>query len=128
MGLITAVWGPAIWDSSFFIAFDYPLNPNDEEKENYFNHFSNLGNVLPCKFCRQSYLEFLKTTNPLTINDMESRHTLIKWLFEMRKTINKKLGVDYGTTLADVYERFEPARSSCGPADKKAQGCISPIH
>lgn len=127
-GLITSIWGPPIWDASFLIAFGFPLKPTEEQKINYMNHFINLGNVLPCKYCRQSFQEFLATTNKLTIDDLESRHTLIKWLFEMRNTINKKLGMNYGVTLSDVYERFEPSRSSCGIVDKQAKGCVTPLY
>jgi len=127
-GMMTGLWGPPIWDGGFFIAFGYSLNPTDEEKQRYMNHFENLGYILPCRFCRESYQEFLKTTNTLSLKNMESRHTLINWLFEMKNTVNKKLGVDYGTTIEDVYERFESARSSCGKVDVKAKGCVSPVY
>jgi len=127
-GMITSAWGEPTWDASFYFAFGFPVNPTEEDKARYIIYYENLGYWLPCKFCRASYHEFLKTTNPISLDHFKSRHTLITWLHGMRESVNKKLGVDYGTTIADVYQKYEPARSSCTKVDKNAGGCVSPLY
>jgi hypothetical protein len=47
-GLITKIWGPALWIGEHSISFGYPLNPTDEEKLAYKKHFESLADVLPC--------------------------------------------------------------------------------
>ena len=37
-GLITKIWGPAMWESIHCIAFGYPIEPTEEQKQNYKNY------------------------------------------------------------------------------------------
>ena len=43
-GMITTVWGPALWHYLHTMSFNYPIHPTVEEKKNYRNftnrHFS----------------------------------------------------------------------------------------
>ena len=43
-GMVTAVWGPAIWHSLHTISFNYPVNPTEVDKTNYMNFFKSIGN------------------------------------------------------------------------------------
>ena len=54
------VWGKCAWVLIHSIAVNYPDHPSPSEKENTIKFFSILGDVLPCRFCRQHYRENLK--------------------------------------------------------------------
>ena len=34
-GMMTSVWGPALWHSLHTMSFNYPVNPTKKEKINY---------------------------------------------------------------------------------------------
>ena len=56
----TRFWGPPGWKLLHQIAYQYPENPTPEDKLNYGIFYSNLGNVLPCKYCRNSFTKYIK--------------------------------------------------------------------
>ena len=111
-GMITSIWGPPLWHVLHTISFNYPVKPTDEQKKYYYNFYSNLENILPCKFCRDNLKNNLKKT-PLNIKVMQSRDTLSKWVYELHETINKMLGKKSNLTYEQVRERYEFFRSRC---------------
>jgi hypothetical protein len=135
-GLITKIWGPALWIGEHSISFGYPLNPTDEEKLAYKKHFESLADVLPCIYCRNSYKEFI-SSGDTQLNDavLENRTTLTKWLYRIHNLVNEKLGVDYGVTYDDVVNKYESFRARCihhtdhnhKDENSKAIGCIVPL-
>ena len=83
-GMLTTVWGPAMWHYLHTMSFNYPLNPTIEEKENYRNFVLNLQNVLPCKYCRIN----LKTNFrqfPLNMSHMKNRETFSKYIYNLHE-------------------------------------------
>lgn len=135
-GLITSIWGPHEWEVFHAKTFGYPIKPTDEQKIDYLNYFKALGNVLPCKYCRESYKVFI-SKNPIdrsskqslgnTVLDMDvmkSRETLTMWGFNLHNAVNNKLGVDYGETYEELCYKFESYRAKCTKSDK---GCIMPL-
>ena len=134
-GMITSIWGPPLWHVLHTISFNYPIKPNEEQKNHYYNFYSNLENILPCKFCRDNLKNNLKT-NPLTKKTMTNRKTLSKWVYDLHETINKMLGKKSNLTYDQVRERYEFFRSRCinEPSDKKKinknieSGCIEPLY
>lgn len=130
-GLITKVWGGPSWITNHSITFGYPVHPTDEDKNNYRNYFLSLGNVLPCRYCRESYNRFIREGDTaLTDADLQSRETLTKWFYRLHETVNKKLETDYYVTYDDVVEKYESFRAKCGPPKPNdiATGCITPLH
>ena len=59
-GMMTSVWGPSLWHTLHTISFNYPTNPSEEDKKNYYSFYKNISNVLPCRFCRDNFKENLK--------------------------------------------------------------------
>ena len=102
-GLITKIWGPAMWESIHCIAFGYPIEPTEEQKQNYKNFFLNLMNVLPCKFCRDSYKDFVTKEDETILRDedFENRESLTKFVFKIHNRVNKKLGINYNICYDD---------------------------
>jgi hypothetical protein len=124
-GLITSIWGPALWQSFHAITFGYPIKPTDEQKQQYLNYFIMLGNVLPCIFCRQSYQTFIADGDAkLDITSMESRETLTKWGMRLHNEVNNKLEVDYGETYEELCYKYESFRARCTRTQK---GCLMPL-
>jgi hypothetical protein len=136
-GLITKIWGPPMWDTLHSISFGYPINPSKEQKVWYYNYYSNIMNVLPCKFCRQSVAQFVQ--EPETKLDMsifKNRDSLTRWVYRLHQRVNKKLGVDYGVTFEDIRDKYESRRAKCPTKkevkklekEKKPKGCTMPLN
>jgi len=136
-GLITKIWGPHAWVTLHSIAYCYPNNPTDKDKDNYYNFYSLVGDVLPCFYCRDSYKEFIKDGNTkLDHNVFENRESLTKWLYCIHEAVNKKLGVDYDVSYEDVTNRYNSYRASCTKLEitkiikqdtAQSKGCDAPI-
>ena len=82
-GMMTSIWGPALWHTLHTISFNYPVNPTVEQKENYYNFIIGLKNILPCGACRENFINNLKKL-PLTMKDLKSRETFSRWVSVIR--------------------------------------------
>jgi hypothetical protein len=124
-GLITNIWGPHEWESFHAKTFGYPINPSDQQKKDYLEHFISLGKVLPCVYCRGSYQKFISEGDTfLNIDTMKSRETLTRWGHRLHDAVNKKLGVEYGETYEEMCYKFESYRAKCTKTEK---GCLMPL-
>lgn len=110
-GLITTIWGPFVWKTLHSITFGYPIDPTDENKKHYKIFFESVGNVLPCKHCRDSYNYFINT-EPTILDDkaLTNRKTLTKWLYLLHERVNEKLGFNYGMSYQDVCDKYNSYR------------------
>lgn len=85
----TTFWGPSGWKFLHILTFIYPINPSFSDKVKMREFMSSLYLILPCKYCRAS---FLKYSNSLPIDDyLESRDMMIEWLYKIHNKVNKKL-------------------------------------
>ena len=129
-GLMTNVWGPTGWIFLHSVTFGYPMDPikfdadnnlpEGTTEERYRQFFEQIGFVFPCKYCRESYQEFIKEIPIQT----ESRASLTKWLYDIHERVNKKLDKNGGVTYEDVVKRYECFRAKC---NKDKKGCSVPI-
>lgn len=127
-GLITKIWGGPGWVFTHAITFGYPINPTEEQKKQYRDFFVSLGNVLPCRFCRESYQKFITTGETMLSDEvLENRETLTKWFYRIHEAVNEKLQIDYGVTYEDLANRFESFRARCNMSDPAVKGCITPL-
>lgn len=132
-GMLTYVWGPALWHSLHTMSFNYPVKPTNEQKEYYFNFFTQLQNVLPCKYCRDNYTKNLEKL-PLTSSRLKNRETFSRWLYEMHELVNKNLDKKSNLSYENVRDRYENFRSRClvDPKQKvtikKEKGCTEPLY
>ena len=95
-GLSTKMWGPSGWYFLFScIMGGYPPQINEKDKHHLVikKHFKNLilslAYTMPCIFCRESFKKFCVEL-PIE-NSMGSRMDLMKWLYNIRDKVNKKL-------------------------------------
>ena len=65
-GMITKIWGPPAWIFLHCVTMGYPVefDPENEDhvqrRESMIEFFNSITNVFPCKYCRESYEEFIK--------------------------------------------------------------------
>lgn len=140
-GMLTTVWGPAIWHYLHTMSFNYPVVPTNEDKKHYKDFIYNLRNVLPCKYCRMNLTNNLKQ-KPLKQCHMQSRATFSKYIYELHEIVNKMLKKKSNLSYCDVRERYEHFRSRCTEENmkvftfkkknttrkKKEKGCTEPLY
>lgn len=117
-GMLTGVWGPAMWHYLHTMSFNYPVHPTKENKEHYRDFVLNLQNVLPCGKCRKNLVKNFKKL-PLTVERMESRKTFSKYIYDLHEVVNKMLGKKSGLTFNMIRERYEHFRARCAKSNKK---------
>ena len=84
-------WGPYGWKFMHMVALGYPINPTEEEKQNYKTFFTVLGDVLPCQMCADHYKENL-IKFPLTDYILSSTDSLLKWTIDLHNHVNISIG------------------------------------
>jgi len=137
-GLMTRIWGPSGWLFLHCISFGFPYkidptNPEHIEKQNdYYRFFYYLGKVMPCKYCRNSYMDFFTKLSPMS--KLGSRKEFTKWLYDIHNMVNEKLGVPEceKPTFEEIEEKYQSFRASCSPITEKqrsvnsVKGCVVP--
>lgn len=133
-GMLTYVWGPALWHSLHTISFNYPVHPTEKEKKEYRKWVLGLKNVLPCRYCRENLKKNMKKL-PLTMERMASRETFSRYMYELHEHINTMLNKKSGLSYEDVRERYEHFRARCFQdkevpkhASTHESGCITPMY
>ena len=82
--------------------------------DRYKTYFNLTGDILPCKYCRDSYEQFIKDGySKLTEESLENRGNLCKWAFNIHKRVNEKLGVD----LSNIEVNSEGKMTEAGRAE-----------
>jgi len=122
----TSKWGPSGWNQLGPVAYKYDKIRavlSEQHKNTYMIihkiHLSNTENMLPCKYCRESYHKYLLDTpmdKPLFSN-------LNKWMYTIHNKVNDKLRKQGYNTAPDptstgsTWNRESPKRddpsSSC---------------
>lgn len=139
-GMMTKIWGPSGWLFLHSITFGYPytINPTNPEHidkpTDYANFFHYLGKVMPCRYCRESYQDFIRE-HPIEPH-LKSRSTLAKWLYDIHNKVNNKLGVPQCNipSFDEVFHKYENYRAKCAKTTveerelNKTKGCITPAN
>jgi len=86
----TKKWGKHGWIFLHYVTLNYPINPTQENIDNYYNFFYSLQYVLPCDICKKHYSNNLLKHN--LIGALKTRNTLIRWLIDIHNDINYELG------------------------------------
>ena len=139
-GMISSVWGPAMWHYLHTMSFNYPVKPTPEDKKYYRDFVLNLRHVLPCKYCRMNLKTNFKQL-PLKVSRMKDRESFSRYIYELHELVNKMLDKKSNLTYCEVRERYEHFRSRCtdekpklfkfkkfGTRKKKEKGCTEPLY
>ena len=111
-GMVTTTWGPAQWHMMHTISFNYPVEPTEEHKKNYYNYFLSLQDILPCRYCRENYKKNLQVL-PLDKKVLENRATLSRWVYDLHNLVNQNLNKPITLSYEEVRDRYENFRSRC---------------
>jgi hypothetical protein len=106
----TRFWGPPGWKLLHLTALNYPNKPSAEDKINYGIFYSNLKDVLPCKYCRKSFTKYIAN---LPVEDyLESKDKLFEWVYLMHNKVNGKLRrqglIDYPDPSLEEVKKLYP--------------------
>ena len=103
-------FGPPLWEGLFFIAAGYDLNetPKQVKNKDYREFFRTLGEVLPCRYCRESYRGFFQQLNIDRYFQMPSCG-VIKFVYDLKDCVNSKLKMQEHKAL---HEEFESLRQT----------------
>lgn len=134
-GMMTKVWGPPGWFFLHSVTFGYPdeINPENVDRvRHYANFFNSLGHILPCKYCRNSYNEYISEL-PVE-NFLNSRKDLTLWLYLIHNKVNDKLGIPAcdRPSFEEVEKKYEQYRAKCKQttdkerSDRLIKGCVVP--
>jgi len=128
-GMLTTVWGPAMWHYLHTMSFNYPVYPSKEDKKHYMTFIQQLPFVLPCGKCRKNLWKNMRKL-PLSKEAMTSRYTFSKYVYDLHEIVNDMLGKKSGLSYQDIRERYEHFRSRCSKRKtikKKENGCTEPL-
>jgi len=136
-GILTTIWGPAMWHFLHSMSFNYPVNPTKKQKKEYKAFVYSLKNILPCGACRKNLKKNLKNL-PLKNKNLKNRYTFSLWMYNLHELINKMLKKKSNLTYTDIRERYEHFRARCNKTKKKTKkkicktkkesGCIEPYY
>src|SRR5436309_2706696 len=105
-------WGPHFWYMLRCVAFNYPLNPTNEEIKQFKSWFEAFQFILPCKSCKYSLSQHFKKHS--LQNAILSREKLMEWVEiiynETKKTIDDKRVKILNTSIDDQEEDVRPVR------------------
>jgi len=110
----TKDWGPKMWYSLHTIAYNY--EPTPENRKHYKQFYVSLKDMLPCKYCRQSWKDFL-TELPID-KFLDSKKSMTFWIYLMHNKVNKKLR-DQGNPIPkdpsyeEICKKYEAIRADC---------------
>lgn len=125
----TTKWGPPGWQFLHTIAHNYPEVPTVQDKINYKLFYAQCEHMLPCKYCRQSYQQYIIE---LPIDDfLDCRASVAYWLYLIHNKVNDKLRqqgypVSENPPFMEVCGKYEEFRAGCGKAKGKGPSCRLP--
>ena len=119
-GMLTSVWGPAMWHYLHAMSFNYPVNPTGNEKKHYKNFILSLKNVLPCKYCRINLKNNFKQY-PLKKCHLMNRESFSKYVYKLHEIVNNMLNKTSNITYEKARDTYEHFRSRCTQGKKNSQ-------
>lgn len=115
-GMVTSVWGPALWHVLHAISFNYPMNPTNQQKRDYKKFLLALGKVLPCGSCRDNFPINCNKIGGITNDVLENRDKFSRFIYNLHCSVNKSLGKKPDkecNTFCKVRDRYEHFRAKC---------------
>ena len=126
-GMVTAIWGPSAWFFLHIITFNYPINPTEDDKLNYYNFFYNLQFILPCGKCRINYQKNINEEDTkLSLSTFNDRETLKMWLYKLHNKVNLLTHKNVNIKFDEVNKKYEQYRAICDSSNKLHVGCTTP--
>ena len=112
--MLPEIWGTYAWNFIHLVTLDYPKDPTDTDKQNYYNFFNSIQYVLPCAKCRRNMTSHLKKY-PLTNDVLSNRDALIKWLIDLHNVVNYYTGkpmLTYADAISQINKLANPSKKT----------------
>ena len=116
----SSIWGPHAWHFIHTVSFNYPIQPTQQDRENYYEFFHSLSYVLPCGTCQEAYRGKLQKLNIL--DHLNSRELLIEFVIKLHNLVNQ----DLNKPLFSKQQALE-LYTNLYSSDKKKGGNINKI-
>ena len=133
-GMLTSVWGPALWHVLHTISFNYPVKPSTQQKRDYKKFILSLEKVLPCVYCRDNFSKNCKKAK-LCDSVFKNRTSFSKFIYNLHCSVNKGLGKSKCESFSKVRDRYEHFRARCTrktpnkkSRKRKEKGCVKSAH
>ena len=97
------IWGPPAWTFLHTVTYNYPENPTDNDKRNFYNFFMSLQHVLPCNKCKAHYQQNIQKYD--LSESLDSRENLVKWLIDLHNVVNRDNGKPVWS-YSEVYNKY----------------------
>lgn len=108
-GMDSRIWGPNLWNYLHTVSFNYPVNPSEEDKDNYMRFLLNLKYTLPCRECRSNYFKNLRKSG-FSRKVMKNRDVFSRFIFKFHNVVNKKLGKRIHKSFTKVRDFYNSSR------------------
>jgi hypothetical protein len=129
-GMVTTMWGNMMWTTLHIISFNYPVDPTRDDKKHYKEYILSLGNVLPCRYCRDNFRDNLKAVG-FSDEVFKNRNTFSRFIYKLHNHVNKMLGKHVKISYNEVRDRFENFRANCDDElihTSKENGCTKSMY
>lgn len=140
-GMQTNIWGPPMWFSIHLMSFNYPVQPTEADQNAYATWLQALGNVLPCRHCRENFARNMREAGWDKRDNRRRRIALLgrpqfsKFCYDLHSKVNSQTECLLKNKTRDqpTYEQtqsfYESFRASCTVVCKntaKEEGCEWP--
>lgn len=119
-----------VWMFLGMIGRNFPVQPTNQDKINYHEYLTALGNVLPCRACRENFKKNLITSGYDPEVHLQSRQAFSRFINHLHNTVNMMLG----KPTVSYYEHrdfYEALRAKCTPSKQDngyENGCLGSMH
>lgn len=122
MGINPGAWGPYVWKTIHFVAFNAPPRLNASDQKRYADFYKSLLVNLPCPSCSESAQKFYKQLDIYKYN--KTRYGLVYWTYLLHNKVNDKLAKKKQQSLTAFIREYEKQRIL---KDSKGRAYIEPV-
>jgi hypothetical protein len=100
-GLDPGIWGPPLWNLIFDLCWSLEIQKcTMKQKRDVKLFFQCLTQVLPCKYCRESYIVYYRK-----LGDVPCGQGALQWAYRLKNMVNQKLKIP--KPMMPSYEKIE---------------------
>jgi len=96
------VWGHYVWATIHLFAYNYPSDPDLQQKKSMISFLNGLADNLPCPQCRHHALQYFKDYPPVVTSNNE----LVHWCHDFHNFVNSITGTRE-MTFDEAEEAFK---------------------
>lgn len=106
------IWGPVVWATIIDVSWTIcQLSDKTKHLKTAVSlFFQSLQFLLPCRFCRESYVVFLAELGggpPFVREDKCDKQSTLKWTYDLKNKVNKKLEVKDVPPFEKIEQRLK---------------------